>query len=98
MAVTICTSVYYNPVFDKDGNLDDHEGFMQFHDCWVIPTVGSEFICTSTRDDNGNYHNKVMRKFEGIVEKVIYEYDETGHDSLSNRRTMYVEIYVRGKP
>ncbi len=92
----ITTTLIFN--MRNEGTLDEEsDGGGQFFDCPIVPRVGEEVFYFTTRDENGNYdpRGEVIQRFKGTVEKVDYSFEERGHDSYSNRKKVYVTIYLR---
>lgn len=86
---SICVSVYKG---DEDGG-----DMYQFHDCPVVPTVGSYFSVATSRDSDGNYREdgKPVHRMDGIVERVSYHFEQRGHSSGTYAATMYVDVFLK---
>ncbi len=81
-------------------NVDDARcRHRQLFDVPAIPRTGERFSLWSSRDDNGNYHYCGMphKVFEGVVHRVEWQSEEWGRDLDTNRKTIYVSIFLDGE-
>lgn len=82
----------------SDESEDEMDGMsFQYYDIPIIPRVGETFYMVSSRDEEGNYDplGNPLRRFHGEVSRVEYSIEERGTNSQTNRRTLYVGIYLR---
>lgn len=88
MSVTIITTVH------KGDEYSDYYRQYQFYDCSVVPRVGEYFSIMTSRDEDGNYYEdgKPTKKFDGIVGKVGYYYEQRGSSSDTNRKVLFVDV------
>ena len=81
-----------------DENDEDHTFGFNWYDIPIIPPIGSEIEVSTSRDTNGNYIFSDGRPNRicviGTVVKHKFYFQEYGHSSQSNRKKVFVLVFL----